>query len=81
MAAALCTQFRPQWQPLLALGAQLRLFHDFLFASLRSVSNRMTQGQQGCPIFAFSLEEDEDQTQQGGRHEKLSATPFHCSSS
>ena len=52
-----------------------------LFASLRSVPNRIALRQQGRPCFSFSFEEDEEQTQEGRRREKISATPSHCASS
>ena len=78
LETALCVQFCPQQQPLLAPGARWRLFDVVWFVSLRSVSNRIAQEQQSRPCFAVSLEEDEEQTQEGRRRGKLSATPSHC---
>jgi hypothetical protein len=63
MATALCVQFSPQLAPFRPRRSW-DLLHIPWFVSLRSVSNRIAQGQQGRPIFAFSFEEDEEQTQE-----------------
>jgi hypothetical protein len=81
MATALYVQFRLQRQHLLTLGARWRLFHKTLFVSPRSAPNRIAQGQKGRPCFPFSFEEDEEQTQEGRRRDKICATPSHRASS
>jgi hypothetical protein len=39
---------------------------------------RIAQGQQDRPCFAFSFEEDEEQTEEGRRRDSLYAAPSHC---
>jgi hypothetical protein len=74
MASALCVQFRPQRQPLFALGKRWQIYHKEWFVGLRSFPSRIAQRQQGRPCFAVSLEEDEEQTQEERRRGKRSAT-------
>jgi hypothetical protein len=76
MATALYVQFDPQRQPLLASGARGRQFHVSRFVRLRSVPNRIAQGQQGRTCFAFPSEEDGNQTQEGTRRGKPQCSPL-----
>jgi hypothetical protein len=76
MATALYVQFDPQRQPLLASGARGRMFHVSRFVRLRSVPNRIAQGQRGRTCFAFPSEEDGNQTQEGTRRGKPQCSPL-----